>query len=98
MGGIEIANYKKHGMISDVMDRIIIPNPTDKASPGDKETVVMSSENTKSDSSHSWVSMSSELASTRTQNLLTFQTDKRKESQMAQQCNPLISMGIFSSF
>jgi hypothetical protein len=63
MWTIETANYKKYGMISDVMDRIIIPNPIDKASPGDKETVVMSSEDTNSDSSHSWVSMSPELAS-----------------------------------
>ena len=40
----EKANYEKYGMISDVADRIIIPNPTDKASPGDKETVAISSE------------------------------------------------------
>lgn len=50
-------------MISDVTDRIIIPNPTDKASTGDKETVAISSEDTNSDSSHSWVSMSPKLAS-----------------------------------
>jgi len=63
MGTIETANYKKYGMISDVTDRIIIPNPIDKASPGDKETMVMSSEDTNSDSSQSWVSISPELAS-----------------------------------
>jgi hypothetical protein len=63
MGTIEETNYKKYGMISDVMDRIIIPNPTEKASPGDKENVVMSSEDTNSDSSHTWVSMSPEIAS-----------------------------------
>jgi hypothetical protein len=57
MGTIEKADYKKYGMISDVMDRIIIPNPNDKASRGDKEIVVMSSEDTNSDSSHSWVSI-----------------------------------------
>jgi len=63
MGTTEKANYKKYGMISDVTNRIIIPNPIAKASPGDKETVVMSFEDTNSDSSHSWVNLSPELAS-----------------------------------
>jgi hypothetical protein len=63
MGTTEKANYKKYGMISDVMNRIIIPNPITKASPGDKETVVMSFEDTNSDFSHSWVNLSPELAS-----------------------------------
>ena len=58
MGTIKKANCKKYGTISDVMDRIIIPNPIDKASPGGNESVVISSEDTNSDSSHSWVSMS----------------------------------------
>jgi hypothetical protein len=51
MGTIEEANYKKYGMIFYVTDRTIKPNPTDKASPGDKNNVVMSSEHTTSDSS-----------------------------------------------
>jgi hypothetical protein len=63
MGTPEEANYKKYGMITGVIDRIIISNPIDKVSPGDKENVVMSPDNTNSDSSHAWVSMSPELAS-----------------------------------
>jgi hypothetical protein len=63
MGIIEEANFKKYGMIFYVMNRIMKPNPTDKASPGDKENVVMSSEDTTSDSSDTWVSMSPEMAS-----------------------------------
>jgi hypothetical protein len=53
---------KKYGVISDVVDRIIIPNPNDKASSGNKEDVVLSSEDTDSDCSDPLVSISHELA------------------------------------